>query len=784
MFVASLFIFTTLVAAVPYQHGHVRQGPIPRPRDVSNGTACAAVSSTVASLTAASPSATPTIPAQLAYDCITSVPLNVSAATQLIDSLPAYIQWQTTLSYLKDPPAEYAEKIQPAVDVYGTLQQIRDNVTSGAFENEYQFGFALYRLFQSTHDGHLVYVPDVVSSIFTWGRPVALVSVSADGQAIPEIYVYSDVLAASFGNATFSPAAVTSINGEDAVDYLLDWSENGSLQDRDALWNNVFYELAQVSLGSSGSGTGTFSGSGRGRYVYAGPTTTLGFANGSTTTYENFARVFVDFAGVQSGSDLHLKYFTYGPEALETDSDPPKLSNVTATVTATTTGTSAPTSTAASTTTSAASTPSPGYPPPIVRQPNNLNGGYYIDQEGYSDIAVLSVASFVGLDSAEQSFQDTNVQFIKQAKADGKTKLIIDVSANGGGTILQGYDLFKILFPSILPYGGNRWRDHESINLIGEQFSLTSGQYPRVYDSGNDTLDEINYDIESSNFNYRTDDDVNYQPFPSWPAKYGPTTFNGDQFSPIVRWNLSDVLTPYNSGGIFIHGYGIPNVFDTSPFAPEDMIILYDGYCASTCTIFSELMRQQGGVKTIFVGGRPNKNITQAVGGVKGVNDFPITYIKQLVDLTYTYADNATRASYSSTALNTYNTVPIERGATGVSNNVNFRDGLRQGDPSGVPLQFRYETADCRIFYTPAMTVDVTALWKTVADTAFNGQSACVAGNLTAPATRRSEKRHFASLPHVQRRDSAAEMEALMNSLDVHTDLEKARLNGDGIMYP
>lgn len=56
------------------------------------------------------------------------------------------------------------------------------------------------------------------------------------------------------------------------------------------------------------------------------------------------------------------------------------------------------------------------------------------------------------------------------------------------------------------------------------------------------------------------------------------------------------------------------------PFKAEDIVIVYDGYCASTCTIFSELMRQQGGVKTIALGGRPNKDIIQAVGGVKGTN--------------------------------------------------------------------------------------------------------------------------------------------------------------------
>lgn len=56
------------------------------------------------------------------------------------------------------------------------------------------------------------------------------------------------------------------------------------------------------------------------------------------------------------------------------------------------------------------------------------------------------------------------------------------------------------------------------------------------------------------------------------------------------------------------------------PFEAENIVIVYDGYCASTCTIFSELMRQQAGIKTIALGGRPTKDIIQAVGGVKGTN--------------------------------------------------------------------------------------------------------------------------------------------------------------------
>jgi len=87
--------------------------------------------------------------------------------------------------------------------------------------------------------------------------------------------------------------------------------------------------------------------------------------------------------------------------------------------------------------------------------------------------------------------------------------------------------------------------------------------------------------------------------------------------------------------GEYITGYGLRKNF-TQPFAASDIIMLYDGYCASTCTIFSEFMRTQAGVKSIAYGGRPNPNnssstpIIQGVGGVKGTNNYGYDYIMEL----------------------------------------------------------------------------------------------------------------------------------------------------------
>lgn len=104
----------------------------------STGSPCASVSYLASSQTAASPSATATVPAKLAYECINSVPLNVSAALDLIETVKPYWEWQSTIAYLKNPPAEYVEKIQDPVDVFGELDIIEAKVKNGSFASEYE----------------------------------------------------------------------------------------------------------------------------------------------------------------------------------------------------------------------------------------------------------------------------------------------------------------------------------------------------------------------------------------------------------------------------------------------------------------------------------------------------------------------------------------------------------------------------------------------------------------------------------------------------------------------
>lgn len=67
---------------------------------------------------------------------------------------------------------------------------------------------------------------------------------------------------------------------------------------------------------------------------------------------------------------------------------------------------------------------------------------------------------------------------------------------------------------------------------------------------------------------------------------------------------------------------------------------------------------------------------------------------------------------------------------------MNLKDNLRQNDASGTPLEFMYEAADCRMWFTAPMITDVTELWKGVADRMFkNGTSMCVKGSTGDPTS-------------------------------------------------
>lgn len=51
------------------------------------------------------------VPAELAYECLNSIPFNQSAAAALLESMRPYLEWQSSTSYVKDPPEKVRKSI-------------------------------------------------------------------------------------------------------------------------------------------------------------------------------------------------------------------------------------------------------------------------------------------------------------------------------------------------------------------------------------------------------------------------------------------------------------------------------------------------------------------------------------------------------------------------------------------------------------------------------------------------------------------------------------------------
>ena len=78
---------------------------------------------------------------------------------------------------------------------------------------------------------------------------------------------------------------------------------------------------------------------------------------------------------------------------------------------------------------------------------------------------------------------------------------------------------------------------------------------------------------------------------------------------------LFNTLSVGNPDDVFtVYGYGDRPVNASQPYAAEDIVILSDSICASTCAMFMEMMHHEAGVRTVVAGGLPAYGPMQAPG--------------------------------------------------------------------------------------------------------------------------------------------------------------------------
>ncbi len=674
-----------------------------------------------------------------AYDCLITAPFNATVASGLVSYYKDFLQFQSTLAYLKDPPPSYQ---QPSIDVLASLDALEGQVQAGAFKTEYDFEVALQTVIYALHDAHVSLSAGILS-IFAFGSPLRIVSVSSNGIELPKIFIPDDLIEAAQNNVTWTPSAVSSINGQDPTEFLTRFAATNSpgTIEPNADWNQLMSNPAGDVLFELSA----FEGS---TIFYPGANISFVFENG--TTYDDLPwlagytdNVDSSTPALSSGQDLY-DYFVLGiiptdiPAAASSTSSAAATSTLAAAATSSTDSSSDDGTTVTPTPTpSASATPSSwSYAPfpsnPVVAQPNlgldngGVVSGYFLN-DGIT--AVLSIPSFEVTGEAVMSFSTTIGDFIRQTRAAGLTRIIIDLQRNFGGSDILAIDAFKQFFPSIDAFNGARLRANDFGDALGNTFTT----YYTTQQINESFYEALSADVWVAPVYLNADTGAN---FTSWPEFFGPHPDHGDLFTTVQRDNLSSIIFDQNasddsdtSSGIVIYGYGNRSATSPQPFAADQIILLSDALCSSSCATFVELMHHQGGARTVVAGGRPELGSMQFASGSRGAQTYYNVDLDADIEVAQILNSSITPLPQDSSDIDFYINYA----------QFNIKDSIRKGE--NFPLQFGYEAADCRIFYTTWTVYNFENLWNYVIDAFFRNPELCINGaaNLTSPVSGTNE---------------------------------------------
>jgi hypothetical protein len=587
-------------------------------------------------------------------------------------------------------------------------------------------------------------------------KAMNMTSLSSDGIAAPQVFLTSDVYRGNHGQLDYVASPIVTVDGVPVSEWLQDaaaWQVS-NYQDPDAQYNSLFHSIPQ---GVAGIGA---------TLVHSGfeiaDSHTLSFYNGSTLTINNQVQFAANWSAITSAEDFHNVFEVPASEVpvrrRSTDEfddceDEEEEQPV-------------PGNDDDEDCDEEEEQPVPGgndddedcdeeeeqpvpgggddedcdeeeegatrllaeedipdydiavggpvnYPTPWQMNPDGNLATFFLQEDAYKDVAVMSVLSFVGLRGQVQNetkfFEDAKYlaeSFVYEARRQGRTKLVLDLSGNTGGFLILAYELYRLLFPAGEFTGLDRMPANDGLA------ALVAANFTGFWDESYGAM--------------RTPDDKLYENGPEW---FGPYAVGAENMTaPFV-----------NDRNVAIEGgeYYDPD-FDEEPnsnppWAPEDIVIVTDGICASACTILTGLLTRNHGIRTVALGGRPFHQPMQVMGGVRGTIVQPYSTIKTWfnnMESSFTRYDNADGAAVFSAyaaAIPREEQPPLlpELAYAGA---VNGQNGYAEDDLDGLPFHFQYQAANCRLFYTQRMMADVSETWRRAASVQWHGQP-CVHGS-------------------------------------------------------
>jgi len=386
-----------------------------------------------------------------------------------------------------------------------------------------------------------------------------------------------------------------------------------------------------------------------------------------------------------------------------------------------------------------------GYPDPVARDGGaDITAGYFLEGKGYEDVAVLAISGFAPTDPSLNGqflsdFQETVSTFLAECKDQEKKKLVIDLTTNGGGFVAAGYELFSQLFPGVPKFQAHNLRETESLRRVAE-ITYEHMDVFEVFDPDAidpDTMTEEEYiravatkildpwmSAITSNLVPREAYSPNGTLLETMDDILGPVQIHGDNFTEYQQVPLDEISSSFNMTGVGSRASPPPAVF-----APEDIVLLTDGQCGSTCTLFSYLMVLSLNVKTVVVGGRPRIGQMQSIAGVEGAQVFNMEDITATASaaLLLNPKDNVTGSDLSILAEGYAVKRAMDPRQAGA---INAKNSFSRADAK-TPLQFLDQPANCRFFFTAEMLSSPELVWKYAADATWvDPENFCVEGSI------------------------------------------------------
>ncbi|CCM00765.1 uncharacterized protein FIBRA_02806 [Fibroporia radiculosa] len=510
-----------------------------------------------------------------ALACLTSFPFNETLRQNVLDVVSKVFDFYTFEDYYLEPVPVFE---QPAVYIRSELARIN----STSYDSDYAFNKDLFDMVNSLNDGHTGWYPFCYWGTFQNLLPAPVISLEVNG--VQNVYVVPnlvDVVNSLGANYTshfesigfdwqrLAGALVLEIGGMDAydyADYVAD-TVTGNYIDHGVRINSVFssYEINEDNEFQQRFGD------------IAGPlfpdqeNLTMTLIPVGSTSPETVTIPFLAIADTYPFTDASSYWANNCAANNETNGVDYR----------TTEGKteSARTYARANLMKSSARAAFPSQLVPDLPMVNGSSGqikNFLLDD---NTTAVMFVGSFDPDDY--NGFQNDVVSAVTQFKEAGATRLIVDLTNNGGGYVCLGEFLHAYLAGSSFGFPGYSTAVRANTlaqKIVAADIMLNNTEEVAFYAPDNWAF--TNDTIMPNTYNYITPD-VN-------------STIDGALYSESQRFY--DVCTPWN----------VELPVDP-PFDLNNVVIVGNADCASTCAQFSTLMYERHNTRVAVFGGKPGE---------------------------------------------------------------------------------------------------------------------------------------------------------------------------------